>query len=194
MEQDFASCWTARARWRRWRNRLRARLRRLALWASLARAIRHMNTTIYDICQVGQGYHQRYLTERSNSKLSFVYVELSALSWPTCLCTTRSMPGWHGHILTSHGVDMQTMGWCTAVLSRKRKPLRLNFKLDWPSATWRCIRRRPESLTARTGMLKAIIRTCNLTSSDIAFVPVEPNVAGRRYGSAGLFPQSVPRQ
>src|ERR1700730_5436352 len=77
MEQDFASCWTARARWRRWRNRLRARLRRLALWASLARAIRHMNTTIYDICQVGQGYHQRYLTERSNSKLSFVYVELS---------------------------------------------------------------------------------------------------------------------
>src|ERR1700732_3919527 len=76
MEQDFASCWTARARWRRWRNRLRARLRRLALWASLARAIRHMNTTIYDICQVGQGDHQRYLTERSNSKLSFVYVEL----------------------------------------------------------------------------------------------------------------------
>src|ERR1700731_2787335 len=39
------------------------------------------------------------------------------------------------------------------------------------SVAWNCIRRKPRSFTARTGVAKKSIRTSNLTSSDTAFGP-----------------------
>src|SRR5271169_5857145 len=66
---------------------------------------------------------------------------------------------------------MPMMDWYTAGASEKQKPSGPSFKIDWQSATWSCIRRKPKSFTARTGNAKRHIRTSSLTSSGIAFGP-----------------------
>src|SRR6516164_8738572 len=84
----------------------------------------------------------------------------------------RSISGWRGRTPTSRGVGMRMTDWYTAGTSRKRKPSRQSFRPAWRNATWKCIRRKPRSSTAKTGNAKASIRTFNLTSSGIAFGPV----------------------
>src|SRR2546422_8007586 len=64
---------------------------------------------------------------------------------------------------------MLMTGWFTAKASRKPRPSRSNFKRAWQSAAWNCIRQRPRSSTARTGVAEERIRTSNSTFSDIAF-------------------------
>src|ERR1700680_1108899 len=49
---------------------------------------------------------------------------------------------------------MPMMDWYTAGASEKQKPSRPNFKPDWQSASWTCIRRKPRSSTARTRIAK----------------------------------------
>ena len=60
-------------------------------------------------------------------------------------------------------------GWSTAGTSEKRWHSKQSFKRGWHNATWKCIRRKPESFTARTRTVKARIRMFNSTSSDTAF-------------------------
>src|SRR6516162_7598510 len=54
---------------------------------------------------------------------------------------------------------MPMMDWYTAGASEKQKPSGPSFKLDWQSATWSCIRRKPKSFTARTRNAKRPTRT-----------------------------------
>ena len=63
------------------------------------------------------------------------------------------------------------MGWCTAGTNKKPWHSRQSFKHGWQNAAWKCIRRKPGSLTARTGTAKASIRIYDSTSSDMAFGP-----------------------
>src|SRR6516164_11826255 len=74
---------------------------------------------------------------------------------------------------------MPMMDWYTAGASEKQKPSGPSFKIDWQSATWSYIRRKPKSFTARTGNAKRHIRTSNLTSSGIAFAPMGQAFAGQ---------------
>jgi RNA-directed DNA polymerase len=67
---------------------------------------------------------------------------------------------------TSHGVGMQTMGWCTVAVSWKRRPSRSYFKLALQNAAWRCIRPKPRSSIARMVSAKASIRTSRSTFLD----------------------------
>src|SRR5215471_2589121 len=60
---------------------------------------------------------------------------------------------------------MLMMDWCTAVVSKKRRPSRRSFKPAWRNAVWKCIRRKPKSSTAKTGTVEASTRTSNLSSS-----------------------------
>jgi retron-type reverse transcriptase len=94
----------------------------------------------------------------------------------------------------SRGVDMQTMGWCTVGRSKKRRPSRLSFKPGWRSATWRCIRRKPRSSTAKTESVKANTRTSNLTSSGIAFGLVWCDVSEITPCLEDSIQQSAPRR
>src|SRR6266498_3116001 len=55
--------------------------------------------------------------------------EWLAQSWPTSLCTIRSMSGWYGTTLGSRGVGMQMMDWCTVVTSKRHRRFSLSFKL-----------------------------------------------------------------
>ena len=114
--------------------------------------------------------------------------------WPISFCTTRSISGWRGHTLTSRGVGMLTMDWCTAEASKRRKPSRLSFKPAWRSAVWRCIRRKPRSSTAKTESAKASIRMSSLISSGTAFGPVWSEVRGTTRCSAASIRRSVPRR
>lgn len=129
--------------------------------------------------------------ERSRGTHKVVWL---AQSWPTFSCTIRLTSGWQGHIPTSHGVGMQMTGWCTAALSKKLKPSRLRFQPGWRSATWRCIRRKPRSSTARTGSVKANIRTSNLTSLGIAFGLVWCDVSETTHCLEDSIQQSAPRR
>src|SRR6266403_84064 len=61
---------------------------------------------------------------------------------------------------------MLMMDWFTAGTSKKPRPSRPNFKRAWQSAAWSCIRQKPKSSTARTGIAKEPIRTSNSTFSD----------------------------
>ena len=120
--------------------------------------------------------------------------ESLARSWPTFLCTTRLISGWRGYILTSHGVGMRMTGWCTVVLSKKPKLSRPRFRLGWRSATWRCIRRKPGSLTAKTESGKANTRTSSLTFSGIAFGLVWCDVSEITPCLEDSIQQSAPRR
>ena len=112
----------------------------------------------------------------------------------TCSCITRSTSGCRGRTRTFRGVGMQTMGWSTAGMSGKLRLSRRSFRHGWQSATWRCIRRKPRSSTARTGSAKARIRTFNSTSSDTAFGPGWFDAPETTNCSGALTRRSAPRR
>ena len=85
-------------------------------------------------------------------------------------------------------------GLYTAGASAKQKPSGPSFKIDWQSATWSCIRRKPKSFTARTGNAKRHIRTSSLTSSGIAFGPDGSSVCGTTPCSAASTRRSALRR
>jgi hypothetical protein len=118
----------------------------------------------------------------------------SAQSWPTSLCTTRSMSGWYGRTLVSRGVGMQMMDWCTVVTSKRHRRLSLSFKLVWRSAVLRCIRRKPKSFTVKTENGKASIRMSNLTFSGSASDHVWSKISETRHCSGASIRRLVPRR
>src|SRR3954453_9989054 len=73
----------------------------------------------------------------------------SAQYWQISSCTMRSISGWRGRPRSFHGVGMRMTGWYTAGRSRRRRPSRPTFRSALRNASWRCIRRRPRSSTAR---------------------------------------------
>ena len=89
----------------------------------------------------------------------------------------------------SHGVGMRMTDWCTAAVSKKRKPSRWSCKLAWRNAVWRCIRRRPKSSTAKTRSAGANTRMSNLIFSGTAFGLDWYDVSGTMRCSADLIRQ-----
>src|SRR5712691_13083930 len=85
-------------------------------------------------------------------------------------------------------------GWFTAEASRKPRLSRSNFKRVWQSAAWSCIRQRPRSSTARTGVAEERIRTSNSTFSDIAFDRDGSGGPGTTHCSVASTQRSVPRR
>src|ERR1700688_1495204 len=86
MEQSSANCSTAAESCSTCSNRWRARLRRSALWVSLARGICHKHTTVYDMRQYAPDFRRNF-SRRSNSKLSFAFGE----SFRHCSATSISL-------------------------------------------------------------------------------------------------------
>src|SRR6266566_10174309 len=74
---------------------------------------------------------------------------------------------------------MLMTGWFTAKASRKPRPSRSNFKRAWQSAAWNCIRQRPRSSTARTGVAEERIRTSNSTSRILLSTTTGQEVPGQ---------------